>query len=454
MTGSLSLTDLTNLIEQGEVDTVVTAFPDHFGRLVGKRVTGEFFLEETVAHGMHACNYLLTVDMEMEPMPGYALTRWETGYGDFLGIPDLATLRVLPWVEKSALVLCDLVSEDGEPIEESPRRILRRQIERAAAMGFAMMVGSELEFYVFRETYASARRKRYRDMEPGSDYLIDYHLLDTSKDEPLMRAIRNGMNAAAVPVEFSKGEWGKGQHEINLRYGAALEMADRHTIYKNGVKEIARLHDAAITFMAKWDAGAAGSSCHLHSSLWDTRAERNLFAGGRTQQPTELFRWFLGGLIASTRELALFFAPSLNSYKRYQSASWAPTRLAWAVDNRTCAFRIVGRGASLRVENRIPGADANPYLAFAATLAAGLRGIEEKIEPPPAFAGNAYEATDVPQIPTSLREAAHAFAESAVAHAAFGDRVVEHYALTARHELAAFDQAVTDWELMRNFERI
>jgi glutamine synthetase len=454
MTGSLSLTDLTNLIEQGEVDTVVTAFPDHFGRLVGKRVTGQFFLEETVPHGMHACNYLLTVDMEMEPMPGYALTRWETGYGDFLGIPDLATLRVLPWVEKSALVLCDLVSEEGEPIEESPRRILRRQIERAAAMGFAMMAGSELEFYMFRETYGSARRKRYRDMAPGSDYLIDYHLLDTSKDEPLMRAIRNGMNAAAVPVEFSKGEWGKGQHEINLRNGSALEMADRHTIYKNGVKEIARQHDAAITFMAKWDAAASGSSCHVHSSLWDARVERNLFAGGRTQQPTEIFRWFLGGLIAATSELALCFAPSLNSYKRYQSASWAPTRLAWAVDNRTCAFRIVGRGSSLRVENRIPGADANPYLAFAATLAAGLHGIAKKIEPPPAFEGNAYEATDVPQIPISLAEATRAFDESAVARAAFGDRVVDHYALTARHEQAAFAQAVTDWELMRNFERI
>jgi glutamine synthetase len=421
---------------------------------MGKRVTGRFFLDEVGGHGVHACAYLLTVDADMEPLPGYALASWQTGYQDFKAVPDLTTLRRIPWLEKTALVLCDLETEEGEPVEESPRRILRRQIERAAAAGYRLMMGSELELYVFKDSFEAARQKRYHDLEPIGYYLEDYHILQTTKEEFFIREVRNGMEGAGIPVEFSKGEWGCGQEEINLRYADALEMADRHAIYKNGVKEIAWQKGVAVTFMAKYDMRHAGSSLHLHSSLWDKAGKKSLFAEKGKEAGSDLFRRYLAGQIALARELSIFYAPYVNSYKRYQAGSFAPTRLAWGRDNRTCGFRVVGEGKSLRVENRIPGADANPYLAFAATIAAGLHGIAKKLEPPPVFQGSAYDDATIPRVPATLREAIAELERSTAAREAFGDKVVEHYLHTARLELEAQDKVVTCWELWRNFERI
>lgn len=454
MPAKLDRKTLESLIRKGEVDTVLVAFPDHQGRLMGKRVTGRFFLDEVGGHGVHACAYLLTVDADMEPLPGYALASWQTGYQDFKAVPDLTTLRRIPWLEKTALVLCDLETEEGEPVEESPRRILKRQIARAAAAGYLLMLGSELELYVFKDSFEAARKKRYHDLEPIGYYLEDYHILQTTKEEFFIREVRNGMEGAGIPVEFSKGEWGCGQEEINLRYADALEMADRHAIYKNGVKEIAWQKGVAVTFMAKYDMRHAGSSFHLHSSLWDKAGKKNLFAEKGKHPGSDLFRHFLAGQIALAREFSIFYAPYVNSYKRYQAGSFAPTRLAWGWDNRTCGFRVVGEGKSLRVENRIPGADANPYLAFAATIAAGLHGIAKRLEPPPMFEGSAYEDATVPRIPTTLREAIGELERSAAAREAFGDKVAAHYLHTARLELEAQDKVVTCWELWRNFERI
>ncbi len=454
MPGNLDLEALHELVLKGDIDTILVAFPDMQGRLMGKRVTGHYFLDHVEHDGIHACAYLLTADVDMEPLPGFRLASWNTGYQDFQAVPDLTTLRPIPWLEKTAMVLCDLVSEEGEPIEESPRRILQRQVERARAMGFLPMVASELEFYLFKDSFDSAREKGYHNLTPFGWYLEDYHILQTTKEEPIVRAIRNGMEGAGIPVEFSKGEWGAGQEEINLRYAEAVEMADRHSIYKNGVKEIAHLKGHAVTFMAKYDMKHAGSSFHLHASLWDLDRKRNLFAQEGRHPGSELFKHFLAGQIALARELSLCYAPYVNSYKRYQAGSFAPTRIAWGWDNRTCGFRACGHGNSLRVENRIPGADANPYLAFAATIAAGLHGIEQKLPLPPMFEGNAYESASIPQVPRTLREAIAEFDQSKVARQAFGDRVVEHYVRAARLEQEAHDKAVTCWELMRNFERI
>jgi glutamine synthetase len=454
MPGNLELRTLRDLVQDTEIDTILVTFPDMQGRLMGKRVTGHYFLDHVEHEGIHACAYLLTADVEMEPLPGFRLASWNTGYQDVRAIPDLATLRRIPWLEKTALVLCDLVTEAGEPLEESPRRILRRQVERARASGLLPMLASELEFYLFKDSFDSARQKRYHDLVPVASYLEDYHILQTTKEEPVIRAIRNGMEAAGIPVEFSKGEWGAGQAEINLRYAEALEMADRHTIYKNGVKEIAHLRGQAVTFMAKYDAKQAGSSLHLHASLWDPAGQRNLFAEQGTHPGSELFRSFLAGQLALAREFSLCYAPYVNSYKRYQAGSFAPTRIAWGWDNRTCGFRVCGHGNALRVENRIPGADANPYLAFAATLAAGLHGIERRLPLPPMCEGNAYESATIPQVPRTLREAMGEFEKSQAAREAFGEKVVEHYLHAARQEQEAYDRAVTCWELMRNFERI
>jgi glutamine synthetase len=372
-------------------------------------------------------------------------------------VPDLATLRRIPWLPKTALVICDVYTEDGEPIEEAPRWILKRQVERAARLGYTVKTAAELELYVFRETFEAARAKRYQNLTPVSGYMEDYHILQTTREEPLIRAIRNGMEHADVPVETSKGEWGKGQEEINLRYAEALEMADRTVLYKHGAKEIASLQGCAITFMAKYDAGAAGSSFHLHSSLWDGSGTALFAPIGHGRTPAEwtpLFSGWLAGQMAMAREPAYFYAPSVNSYKRYQSGTFAPTRVATGWDNRTCGFRLCGEGAGFRVENRIPGADANPYLAFAATIAAGLHGIEAKLTAPACYEGNAYEDAALPQVPKTLREAIDQLGRSEIARAAFGERVVEHYLHTARLEQHAFDQAVTDWELVRLFERI
>lgn len=456
LAGNLDKERLERLVSDGEIDTVLVVFPDMQGRFMGKRVMGEFFLKDILSgEGMHACNYLLTVDVDMEPLPGYRFANWDKGYGDFACVPDLDTLRVVPWLDRTALVVCDLLTEEGEVIEVAPRQILKRQIERAKERGITFMLGSELEFYLFKDSFEEAHRKGFKDLIPHSDYIEDYHILQTTKDEYLIRQIRNGMQAAAVPVEFSKGEWGRGQHEINLVYADALEMADRHTIYKNGVKEIAALNDRAVTFMAKFSMEEAGSSFHLHSSLWDEEGGRSLdWDENDAEHMSETFRHYLGGLIATGRELSWMFAPYVNSFKRYQPQSWAPTALVWGRDNRTCGFRIVGHGQSFRVESRIPGADANPYLAFAATIAAGLHGIEHRIEPPPAYEANAYEAEDVARVPWNIVEAIDELQTSEVAKKAFGDEVHHHLVNTAKQEWASSYQTITDWELRRNFERI
>ena len=454
MAGQLDFKELEAMIRAGDVDTVLTVIPDGQGRLMGKRVVGRYFLDHVAAEGLHACIYLFTVDIDMEPLPGFKLTSWEKGYGDMQMVPDIGTLRLIPWLPNTALVFCDVYTEEGEPIEEAPRWVLRRQIERGAEAGFTVKMGSELELYLFKESFEEARAKRYHALTPVSGYLEDYHILQTTREEPLVHAIRDGMEGANVPVEFSKGEWGRGQEEINLRYAEALEMADRHTLYKHGAKEIAHLQGCSLTFMAKYDVGAAGSSCHLHSSLWDRAGKRPLFPGRSRRTGSLIFQQWLAGQLALAREFAYFYAPTVNAYKRYQAASFAPTRIVAGWDNRTCGFRLCGEGAGLRVENRIPGADANPYLAFAATIAAGLYGIRHKLKPPGLYEGNAYEDVSLPQVPKTLREAIRALEQSEAARQAFGERVVEHYVHTARLEQEAFDRVVTDWELMRNFERI
>ncbi len=457
--GRLDAGTIEKLIKQDEIDTILMVFPDQQGRFMGKRVTGDFFREDILRGegAIHACNYLLAVDMEMEPLPGYRYANWDTGYGDLKAVPDMTTLRVIPWLEKTALVICDALDEEtNEPIEVAPRQILKRQIERATQAGYVVKTGSELEFYLFKDSFDGAAEKGYRDLQPHSTYIMDYHILQTSKDEYLIREIRNNMDGAGVPVEFSKGEFGKGQQEINLRYAEALEMADRHTIYKNGVKEMAARAGRAVTFMAKWSMAEAGSSFHLHSSLWNEDGTESLmWDGDDPHHLSETFRHYLGGLMATAYEMSWMFAPSVNSYKRYQLGSWAPTAIVWSHDNRTCGYRIVGEHTGFRVECRIPGADANPYLAFAATIAGGLYGIENKIEAPEMFHGNAYAAKDVPRVPSSLHEAIAAFEKSDVARAAFGDFAFEHLLNTARQEQIIFDNnVVTDWELSRYFERI
>jgi len=441
----LSLEELRREVEGGAIDTVVVAFTDMQGRLMGKRLQASFFLDDALEHGVEGCNYLLALEMEMEPVPGYSIASWERGYGDFRLRPDLGTLRRIPWLEATALVLCDVLWHDGSPVGPSPRQVLAAQVERARGLGFEAMFGSELEFFLFKESYAEAHDRHYRGLTPSVSYILDYHVLATSYDEPLIRQIRNGMQAAGLEVESSKGEAWAGQHEINFRYADALTTADNHVVYKNGAKEIAHLNGCSITFMAKPHHEWVGSSCHIHGSLW--RDGENTFAG-----ETETFRRFLAGWIACSRELALFLAPTINSYKRYAAGSWAPTTLAWGYDNRTCGFRVVGHGGGARVETRIPGADVNPYLACAALLAAGLHGIEAGLEPPPVFEGNAYES-DVERFPSTLREAIAALEEGTVSRAAFGDEVVDHYLNYARTEQRLFDQAVTCYERERLFER-
>src|SRR5215813_5963200 len=441
----LSVDELKAEVERGEIDTVVAAFTDMQGRLLGKREHAEFFLEESAEHGVEGCNYLLALDMEMDPQAGYAMASWEQGYGDFVLTPDLATLRRIPWLEGTALVLCDVGWGDGTPVVASPRQVLRAQVERARALGYEPMMGSELEFYLLKESYEEAHAKHYRDLSPSVPYILDYHILATTFDEPLIRQIRLAMAGAGIQIESSKGEAWPGQQEINLRYSDALTMADNHTVYKNGAKEIAHQNDCSITFMAKPDHGWIGSSCHIHSSLWQDGA--NVFDG-----ESEVFRRYLAGWIACLRELALFLAPTINSYKRYTSGSWAPTTLAWGHDNRTCGFRIVGHGRSQRVETRIPGADANVYLAFAALIAAGLYGIEHELELPEPLEGNAYES-DAERFPYALREAIAALESGTMARAALGDEVVDHYLNYARTEQRLFDEVVTCWERERLFER-
>ena len=454
--GMLDVETLKQLVADEQIETILTVFPDLYGRLVGKRITGDFFVNDVLKDGFHACDYLLACDMEMDPVPGYKFTSWATGYGDFRLVPDLTTLRYASWLEKTAIVICDVYNEEkDELVEIAPRNILRQQLERVKALGYTAMGASELELYVFSDTYEEARRKNYHDLQPIGSYIEDYHIFQGTKEEFLIGAIRKHLDRSGIPVEFSKGEWGPGQQEINLRYCDFLEMADRHTLYKHAAKEIAWQNNVAITFMAKWDERFAGSSMHLHTSLWNAAGEA-LFPGEEPFGPVHsspLFRWFLGGWMAHIREIFPFYAPYPSSYKRYVAGSFAPTGIAWSYDNRTAGFRILGHGSSLRLECRAPGADANAYLAFAVTLAAGLDGIQNQIEPPAMFEGDVYEARDLPQVPHSLNEAIHALDTSEWARTALGAEVVEHYLHFFRTEQRKFDEVVTSWERARYFER-
>jgi glutamine synthetase len=446
----ITLDDLTKKVRAGEIETVVAGFSDHYGRLMGKRFDPAFFLKEVAEHGMHACNYLMTTDAEMEPVRGYSFANWELGYGDFLLKPDLSTLCVLSWLDKTAFAHCDV-----EGVAVAPRSVLRRQIERARTSGFDALAASELEYYAYRTSYRDAHARDYRDLQPMSWYLEDYNLLQGTREEFYTAAVRKHLKASGIEVENSKGEWGLGQHEVNIRYAPVLEMADKHALYKQCLKEIADQLGISVTFMAKPAQGQAGSGCHIHLSLW--RDGGNAFAGDSALGPvqgSDAFRWFLGGWIAHAPEFMVFYAPTINSYKRFEDSSWAPTRLAWSHDNRTAGFRVVGRGSSLRIECRIPGADTNPYLAFAGSLASGLDGIANKIEPPEAFTGDIYAASSLPRVPYTLEQAVDTFESSAFAKEALGTEVVEHYRHFYRSEQKAFERAVTDWERRRYFERI
>ncbi len=447
----LSLDELAAEAEAGSIDTVVTAFTDMQGRLIGKRIDASFFLEQVAERGIEGCVYLLAVDMEMDPVPGYELANWEQGYGDFAIAPDLATLRRIPWLDRTALVLCDVFDHDSSPVSVSPRQVLIAQYQRARALGYTPLFASELEFYLYKETYAQAHEQDYRNLTPTIPYILDYHVLATTMDEHVIGQIRRGMRAAGIPVEFSKGEAWHGQHEVNLRYADAVTSADRHTIYKQGVKEIAFLNDVAATFMAKPSETDIGSSCHIHLSLVDSEGGASAFVDGGEE--IDLFRHFVGGLRARIRELALFVAPSVNSYKRYATESWAPTSISWGRDNRTCGFRIVGHGQSLRTECRIPGADVNPYLGYAALLAAGLDGVVSQADPGPELVGNAYGAVGAEPFPATLHEALDLWEASEFARAAFGEDVWRHYLNYGRTEQRLFDQVVTDYERRRMFER-
>ncbi len=439
--------ELGALVDDGAIETVVVGFTDHYGRLCGKRLDAGFFLE-TAADGTHACDYLLTVDVEMEPVAGYAFASWDQGYGDVHIVPDLTTLRIADWLDGTALVLCDVHdARTHELVSVAPRTVLRRQVDRAAATGLTAMAATELEYFLFSTTYRDAARSGYAELEPAGWYLEDYQLLQGARTEPFHAAVRRHLNRSGVPVESSKGEWGLGQHELNVRYTDALAMADRHVVYKQCLKETADRDGYAVTFMAKPHSDRAGSSCHVHISLW--RGDANAFAG----ESAEL-GWFVAGCLEHAADLTVLFAPTVNSYKRYVDGSWAPTRLAWSRDNRTSGFRLVGTGDSVRVECRIPGADCNPYLALAGLLAAGLDGIARQVEPPPLFVGDVYAARELPHLPATLHEATDLFERSGFAREALGDDVVDHYTHFFRTEQAAYDAAVTDWERQRYFERI
>ncbi|MGI9000542.1 MAG: glutamine synthetase family protein [Pseudonocardia sp.] len=448
--GLLTCENLRVLVSEGAIDTVLVAMTDMQGRLQGKRCTARYFLDEVAPHAIEACSYLLAVDVEMNTVDGYTMSSWERGYGDFVLKPDLATLRRLPWHEATALVLCDVVWADGTPVPPSPRQVLRGQLDRLAEHGLHADVATELEFLLFADSFDTAWRKAYHDLAPASLYNVDYSLLGTGRVEPVLRRIRNGMAGAGLVVESAKGECNLGQHEIAFRYADVLTTCDNHSIYKTGAKEIAHQAGMALTFMAKYDE-REGNSCHLHISLRD--GDGPVFPGEGEHGFSPLFTRFVAGQQACLRELTYLFAPNINSYKRFTGRSFAPTAIVWGLDNRTCALRVVGHGPSLRVENRVPGGDVNPYLAVAALIAAGLHGIENELPLDAPFTGNAY-GSDAPRVPSTLREAAELFAASEVALDAFGVEVVEHYANAARVELAAFDSAVTDWERRRGFERL
>jgi glutamine synthetase len=442
---------LVDRIETGDIDTVVVAFTDMQGRLQGKRLHGRYFVDHVVGHGTEGCNYLLAVDVDMNTVDGYAISSWERGYGDMEFVMDEATIRLLTHLPATAMVQCDLAWPDGSPVLQSPRTILRRQLDRVAGHGWTALSGTELEFIAFDATYEQAHRDHYRDLTPVNQYNVDYSILGTSRVEPLLRDIRNHMYAAGLDVEGAKGECNLGQHEIGFLFAEALETADNHAVYKTAAKEIAAQHGQAVTFMAKYDQ-REGSSCHIHLSLRGTDGEL-VFWDADTGERTALYDHFVAGVLATAADFTLLYAPNVNSYKRFADGSFAPTTIAWGLDNRTCAVRLVGRGAGARMENRIPGADVNPYLALAAMIAGGLHGIEQELPLEDALTGNAYTSGRA-KVPQTLAAAREVFATSAVARKALGDEVVDHYVNMADVELAAFRAAVTDWELHRGFERL
>jgi glutamine synthetase len=449
--GNLTIDELTALVAAKEVDTVIIAFTDMQGRLVGKRASARLFLEELAEHGAECCNYLLAVDVEMNTVDGYTISSWEKGYGDMAMIPDLDTLRIIPWLAGTAMVTADLTWLDETPVAPDPRQVLKRQIARLAEKGLTPFVGTELEFIVFEDSYRDAWKKKYTDLYPASDYNIDYALLASSRMEPLLRDIRNGMDGAGMYCEGVKGECNLGQQEIAFRYTDALATCDNHSIYKNGAKEIADQHGKSLTFMAKYNE-REGNSCHIHLSVVGKDGDPVMADKNGQYGFSKLMEHWIAGQLKTMREMALFFAPNINSYKRYVEGSFAPTAVAWGLDNRTCALRVVGHGRSLRVENRVPGGDVNQYLAVSALIAGGLYGIEHELELEPIFEGNAY-VSEAPRVPASLREAAALFGASEIAKEAFGADVVEHYLNNARIEQAAYDAAITDWERVRGFER-
>jgi glutamine synthetase len=454
MDGKLSFNDLKKAAKSGAIDTVVVAMADMQGRLIGKRFQAEYFVDGAYEE-THACDYLLANDIDMEPVPGYAAASWEKGYGDFVLKPDLKTIRLQPWLEGTALVLADVLDHHQHDLAHSPRAMLKKQVERLSKRKIRALLASELEFYLFDESYETIATKRFVDPKTAGQYIEDYHVFQTTKEEGVMRAIRKGLQGAGIPVENSKGEWGPGQEEINVRYADALEMADNHVILKNAVKEIAWGQGKSVTFMAKWNYGLAGSSSHIHASLWDTAGKTPLFFDAKGEfGMSALMRNFVAGQLKYARDLTYFLAPYINSYKRFQVGTFAPTKAVWSRDNRTAGFRLCGENSkSIRIECRIGGADLNPYLAFAALIAAGLAGIEEKLKLAPAHAGDAYHGTKLSEVPKTLREATELLGKSKTLRAALGDAVVEHYVHTAQWEQFEYDRRVTDWELMRGFER-
>jgi glutamine synthetase len=447
--GKLTLEELDEKIRKGTIDTVALVFPDHLGQLMGKRLTGSYFLENRQAN---CCDYLLTIDVAQNPLPGFKLAGWDKGYGDFLMVPDYTTIRETSWQKQTAIIICDLVREDGRSVEVAPRTILQNQLNRLSAKKLKAMMASELEFYLFDNPYDDVYKEGYKGLIPSSFNPIDYNILTTGFKDDLLRDICNRISEAGIPVESRKGETGKGQYEIGLLYSESLEMADRHMIYKNGARTIADNNGKSITFMAKYSDSDAGSSCHIHMSLVHSDSGKNVFIDNNAE--SLFFKHFLGGLHLLASEFFLFFAPTVNSYKRFSNDSFAPTRIAWGYDNRTTSFRIVGSGEGFRIENRLPGADVNPYLAFAATIAAGLYGVENKIEPPALKGGNMYIDESLPKVPKNLMEAAENLDRSDIARNVFGNDVIDHYVGHAKLESEAYEKNVSLWELQRYFENI
>ena len=443
--------DLLAAIADGSIDTVVMAFADHQGRLVGKRTDSRYFVERIAEHGTENCDYLIARDLDDVPVTGLDVASFDSGYGDMVAIADFSTVRRLPWLPGTTLVMCDLVSDAGEPVAVSPRRILQEQVAAATAAGVSMRVGSEIEFHLFRDSPAVLRANGFRRPADDGTHLQDYDLVQSARDEPVIGALRRFLPEAGVPVEFSKGEAGRGQYEINLSFADPIEMADRNLLFKQAVKEVAAEADRAVTFMAKADTDETGSSCHVHVSLWSPDGSTPLFDA---ESMNDLLRHFLAGLMATARDFSLLWAPTVNSYRRFRPASWAPTAIAWGHDNRTVGFRVVGHGSSSRIESRIPGADANSHLAFAGVIAGGLYGLRNRLEPRPAVTGDAYADPSLERLPMSLGEALAAWEASTVARECFGEAVHRHIAGHARHEWELFNGAVTDWERRRYFERI